>query len=334
MKNEILYLLLNEYADHEPAFLAGAISCDEQAIKKNPKYINKVVAPTLGEVRSCSGFRTLPDYSFESMPEEYAALILIGGYQWLSEEAERVVPLVKHALEKGIVVGAICNAASFLARHGFLNQVKHTGNGLERLKQWGGENYTNESGYVNQQAVRDGRMVTANGSGYLEFAKELLLLLENDTPEYTELFYRFQKEGFVKMCCPPKINFNTIGLFTKDLKKTTAFYQDVWEFETDWNGTDPNVELRHGDMRLILFPREAFEAMTSRRYGYPEGLNGTIEISFDVPSYAGVDAEYARAVEAGATPVFPPATQPWGQRTCYIADPDGNLIEISSFVKG
>lgn len=333
MKNEILYLLLNEYADHEPAFLGGAISCDERSIKEHPKYINKILAPTLDEVRSCSGFRTLPDYSFESMPEEYAALILIGGYQWQSEEAERVVPIVKRALEKGIVVGAICNGASFLARYGFLNQVKHTGNGLEQLKLWGGENYTNASGYVNRQAVRDGRVVTANGSGYLEFAKELLLLLESDAPEHIELFYRFQKEGFVKMCCPPKISFNTVGLFTKDLTKMVTFYREVWEFETDWNGVDPDVEMRLGDMRLILYPREAFEAMTSRRYSYPDGLNGTLEISFDVPSYAAVDAEYARAVGAGATPVFPPKTEPWGQRTCYMADPDGNLIELSSFVK-
>lgn len=208
MKNEILYLLLNEYADHEPVFLAEAINCDERAIKETPKYINKIVAPTLENVCSCSGFRIVPDYSFESMPEEYAALILIGGYQWLSDEAERVVTIVKRAIEKGIVVGAICNAASFLARHGFLNHVKHTGNGLEQLKLWGGENYMNESGYVYQQAVRDGRIVTANGSGYLEFAKELLLLLENDTPENIEMFYRFQKEGLIKMCCPTEDKTN------------------------------------------------------------------------------------------------------------------------------
>ena len=24
-------------------------------------------------------------------------------------------------------------------------------------------------------------------------------------------------------------------------------------------------------------------------------------------------------------------TEPWGQRTCYVADPDGDLIEIGSF---
>lgn len=200
MKNEILYLLLDNYADHESVFLASAINCDENGIRKNPKYINKVVTPTLTPIRSCGGFKTLPDYSFDTMPEEYAALILIGGYGWLDDKTSgKVIPIVQKAIEKGIVVGAICNAASFLAKHGFLNNIKHTGNGLEQLKLWGGNNYTNQAGYINEQAVSDKRIVTANGTGELEFAKELLLLLENDTPEQIEMFYRFNKEGFVKL---------------------------------------------------------------------------------------------------------------------------------------
>lgn len=199
MKTEILYLLLDNYADHEAVFLAEAVSSDGYALKTAPKYVNKVVAPTLDAVRSIGGFRTLPDYSFDTMPQDYAALVLIGGYGWQGEAARRVVPIVKAALEKGIIVGAICNAASFMARHGFLNNVAHTGNGLEQLKQWGGEHYTNEAGYVNSQAVSDGGIVTANGTGQLEFARELLLLLENDTPERTEMFYQFNKMGFVEM---------------------------------------------------------------------------------------------------------------------------------------
>lgn len=201
MKNEVLYLLLNNYADHEAVFLASAIACDEHSIKETPKYVNKVVAPTLDIVRSCSGFHTLPDYSFDTMPDYYAALVLIGGFGWLDEqEANKVVPIVNHAKENGIIIGAICNAASFLAKHGFLNNIKHTGNGLEQLQSWGGNNYTNAAGYINEQAVSDHRVVTANGSGYLEFAKELLILLENDTTEQIERFYRFKKEGFVKLC--------------------------------------------------------------------------------------------------------------------------------------
>lgn len=44
-----------------------------------------------------------------------------------------------------------------------------------------------------------------------------------------------------------------------------------------------------------------------------------------------VDKEYDRAIEMGVKPIMKPTTEPWGQRTCYVADPEGNLIEISSF---
>ncbi len=46
-----------------------------------------------------------------------------------------------------------------------------------------------------------------------------------------------------------------------------------------------------------------------------------------------VDEAYKKAVENGAASVLPPELEPWGQRTCYIADPEGNLIEIGSWNK-
>ena len=46
------------------------------------------------------------------------------------------------------------------------------------------------------QAVSDKNIVTANGSATLEFAKEVLLLLENDTLEHIEMYYKFNKDGF------------------------------------------------------------------------------------------------------------------------------------------
>ena len=199
MSNEVLYILLPDYAAHEAVFLSQAIASDEYAMKENPKYVNKVVAPILEPVKSIGGFRTMPDYSFDTMPDDYAALVLIGGFGWSTPVAERVVPIVEKAVETGKIVGAICNAASFMAKHGFLNAVKHTGNGLDQLKLWGGENYTNAERYIHAQAVSDGNIVTANGSATLEFAKELLSLLENDTPERIEMYYQFNKQGFCNL---------------------------------------------------------------------------------------------------------------------------------------
>lgn len=196
-------MLLPDYAAHEVVYLAQAIASDEYALKENPKFVNKVVASTPEPVKSIGGFRTLPDYSFDTMPDDFAALVLIGGFGWNTPAAEPVVPIVRKAIEEGKTVGAICNAASWMARHGFLNAVKHTGNGLEQLKIWGGDNYTNPEGYIHAQAVSDNCIVTANGSATLEFAKELLLLLGNDTPERIEMYYQFNKRGFCNLF-PPK----------------------------------------------------------------------------------------------------------------------------------
>lgn len=69
-----------DYAAHEAVYFSQAITADDFAMKKNPKYVNKVVAPTLEPISSIGGFRTLPDYSFDTMPDDYVALVLIGGF--------------------------------------------------------------------------------------------------------------------------------------------------------------------------------------------------------------------------------------------------------------
>lgn len=49
-----------DYAAHEAVYFSQAITADDFAMKKNPKYVNKVVAPTLEPISSIGGFRTLP----------------------------------------------------------------------------------------------------------------------------------------------------------------------------------------------------------------------------------------------------------------------------------
>ena len=73
--------------------------------------------------------------------------------------------------------------------------------------------------------------------------------------------------------------------------------------------------------------------MTGRTFNYAAGINGHYEIALSVKNYAAVDRTYQEVISKGAVSVMPPRTEPWGQRTCYIADPEGNLIEIGSFVK-
>lgn len=121
------------------------------------------------------------------------------------------------------------------------------------------------------------------------------------------------------------------GLFVKDMGNMIRFYRDVLGFEIKENEDASNVYLIKDGTLFMLYGRKDFENMTSRKYEYVKELNGHSEMALYVDTFDEVDAEFKNAVDKGAVPVLEPATEPWGQRTCYIADPEGNLIEIGSW---
>lgn len=190
----VLFVLLDRFADWEAAFLAPALRGGVMPGHEG-HYSVTFAAPAGQPVRSIGGLTVQPDCDLSSLPDDCAGLVLVGGMSWQTPQAAGVAPLVDEALRRGILVGAICNAVSFLAAQGFLNDRRHTGNTLGMLSAWGGEHYTGERFYEERQAVRDGNLVTANGSGYLEFTRECLLALEADTPDAITASYAFNKHG-------------------------------------------------------------------------------------------------------------------------------------------
>lgn len=121
------------------------------------------------------------------------------------------------------------------------------------------------------------------------------------------------------------------GLFVDDMPTMIRFYRDVLGFEIAEGEDAENVYLIKDGTLFMLYERKNFETMTNRKYEYIKGINGHFEIALSVDTFEDVDLAYAKAVEKGARSVLEPTTEPWGQRTCYIADPEGNLIEIGSF---
>ena len=124
-----------------------------------------------------------------------------------------------------------------------------------------------------------------------------------------------------------------VGLFVNDMATMIRFYRDVLGFEIKEGENAVNVYLIKNGTLFMLYERKNFEKMTNRKYEYLKGLNGHFEIALYVDTFEEVESEYAKAVEKGAQSVLEPTTELWGQRTCYIADPEGNLIEIGSFNK-
>jgi catechol 2,3-dioxygenase-like lactoylglutathione lyase family enzyme len=131
-----------------------------------------------------------------------------------------------------------------------------------------------------------------------------------------------------------KIRFDMIGLFVIDLPQMVAFYRDIIGLKVQTEVAGEYAEFHHEGIRFSMYVREKVPELLGQAPSYPQGLNGTFELAIDLPHFADVDSEYARLVDAGARSISPPRDEPWGMRSSYVADPDGNLLEIGSWNKG
>ena len=192
---KILYVILEQWADWELAYISSAVN-----MLGNGKFENKKLSLTKDAVTSIGGVKCLPDYDLQSVPSEYDALILIGGMSWHNENAMQIKPLIDACIKKDKVLGAICDACRFLGSVGVLNNAKHTANDLNELKQYSA--YTNEQGFIHRQAVSDNKIITANGTATLEFAQEILKALSVASDEQIKGWYDFHKLGFYNAAMP------------------------------------------------------------------------------------------------------------------------------------
>ena len=123
------------------------------------------------------------------------------------------------------------------------------------------------------------------------------------------------------------------GFFVKDMSTMIRFYRDVLGFEIKEEEQSSNVYLIKDGVLFLLYGRNDFEKMTLRHYDYATPIQGHTELVLAVENHKAVDEEYKRLMNLGVQSIMEPKTMPWGQRTCYVADPEGNLIEIGSFNK-
>lgn len=123
------------------------------------------------------------------------------------------------------------------------------------------------------------------------------------------------------------------GLFVDDIGNMIKFYRDVLGFEIKESETEGHVYLVKDDTLFLMYPRKSFEHMVSRKFEYLKDANAHFEIALYVDTFEEVDKKYREVVSKGAKPLLEPTTEPWGQRTCYILDPENNIIEIGSFNK-
>ena len=121
----------------------------------------------------------------------------------------------------------------------------------------------------------------------------------------------------------PKID--AAVLFVDDLDKCMTFYQDTLGFEMTFSDA-VSFAFRLENHDFVLLKVSAAVEMVGE-----EALSFHKEAGHRVLLCAGVqdvDAVYSTLTAKGLKFLKPPVSQPWGRRTAYFADPEGNLWEI------
>jgi catechol 2,3-dioxygenase-like lactoylglutathione lyase family enzyme len=112
--------------------------------------------------------------------------------------------------------------------------------------------------------------------------------------------------------------------FVESLDAAVRFYEDVLGQRLT-RRTEHWAQFDCGSLTLGLYDRAAMAenlGVAAADLGRPPGA---LELAFEV---ADCDAAHAAAVAAGARSFREPADRPWGERTGYVLDPDGALVEF------
>lgn len=117
------------------------------------------------------------------------------------------------------------------------------------------------------------------------------------------------------------MNFVGICLITRNVPALADFYAQVLGVRAE--GDDTHVELKTHGAGLTLFSVDGMEDLA------PHSMQGAgyggFTIGFEVED---VDNEFERIQAMNVEIVKYPVTHPWGTRSFWFRDPDGNIVNF------
>src|SRR5262245_5574784 len=111
-------------------------------------------------------------------------------------------------------------------------------------------------------------------------------------------------------------------IFVREMSAMRRFYEDTLGFQVARELSPGWIEYRLGDNTLAL----ARPSRTAADAATPTG-SASLQLAFKV-SAPEVDQCADELVRQGVPLLSPPTDQPFGHRTLFFRDPDGNLLEV------
>ena len=190
-KKIILMVLTDKWNDWEASYaIAVANSFSDYAvmtiaIDKYPKI-------------SMGGINANVDYCMSGYDNfnDVAIAIFPGGLSWEENDYFEISEFVQKLIKEHITIAAICGSTTFLARNGFLDNVKHTGDSLELFQNQDG--YNGQAYYMPVQVAVDRGIITANETAAVEFAYEIFKILKIDSEDEIDEWFDNFKNGAIR----------------------------------------------------------------------------------------------------------------------------------------
>jgi catechol 2,3-dioxygenase-like lactoylglutathione lyase family enzyme len=121
-------------------------------------------------------------------------------------------------------------------------------------------------------------------------------------------------------------NIDAMTVFTEDLDRSKAFYQDVFGLSVHWEDQNSAVFKLDNTMINLLKISAAHELIAPAAVGEEaKGARMVFTIGVD-----DVDAVCAELADRGVTLLNGPMNRPWGIRTASFTDPSGLIWEIAA----
>ena len=191
----IYVYVLETLADWELGYVTSELHSGRFFKKDAERVSLKTVSYSKEPIHTMGGLTVIPDCLIDAVVvSETSVLLLPGADTWNDPKHGAIIKKASEFLSIGATVGAICGATTALADFGLLDNRRHTSNGQGFLEMFS-PTYKGQSFYIDEPSVADNNLITANPTGSLLWAKQIIERLGVFQSDTLEFWYEYFSTG-------------------------------------------------------------------------------------------------------------------------------------------
>ncbi len=170
----IFVYVLDTLADWELGYVTSELNSGRFFKEGEERLSVKTVSYSKEPITTMGGMTIVPNCLIDDIVvSETSTLILPGAETWNDPKHGAIIKKASEFLNVGGTVCAICGATAALANFGLLDNRPHTSSGPGFLEMVAPA-YKGQSFYIDKPSVSDNNLITANPTGALLWAKQII----------------------------------------------------------------------------------------------------------------------------------------------------------------